>query len=109
MAIRTRDLGDKKHKNQHIIDHLVEHKKYARETAEAIVEDVMDAMKVFRLAKYEEYNHKRIQVELGTFKVDCLVHDVKYTEKDGLMLQVYPLAGEGMRWINPSQIIKVID
>lgn len=103
------DTTKKIPKYHHIIDHLVEKNGYARETAEAIVEDVMAAMKMFRLAKYEEYNHKRIQVELGTFKVDCLVHDVKYTEKDGLMLQVYPLAGEGMRWINPSQIIKVMD
>ena len=84
-------------------------KGYAHETAEGIVDDVMEAMKTFRLAKYEEYQNKRIRVELGTFKVDCLVHDVKFTEKDGCMLQVHPIAGDGMRWINPGQIISILN
>lgn len=98
-------MSETKEKMEPVIEYLVK-KGYAHETAVEIVKDVTDGMRVYRLAKYDEYKNKKVRIDFDGLKVDCIVHDVKYTEKDGLSFQVEPIAGRGHKWV--SELVEVI-
>lgn len=97
---------EEKAKFDPIVQHLIDRGLYDQASAVKVVADVTEAMRLMRLARYEEYKGKKVRVDVEGLKVDCLVKDTKFTEKDGLMFQVEPVAGKGHIWV--SRLVEVV-
>lgn len=96
---------ENKPSHPHLVQYLIDAKGYQLESAQQVVDDVIQAQKTTRLLELEQYRNKRVLVEVGGLHVETFVHDVKVTA-EGIMYQVRPVAGDKNIWVR--NFIKVL-